>query len=182
MTATPPTVHLRAIEPEDLDDLYTIENDTSLWNVSATSVPYSRYTLYDYVANSKNDIYTDRQVRMMIENEGHDVVGIIDLINFDPKHMRAEIGIAIKIKYRKQGLAQAAIDKIKKYSLEVLHLHQIYAYVDKDNLQSLKLFKRCGFIHSTELKDWLFDGKIYHNALLMQLFLLVVKILRFLQK
>lgn len=171
MNAALPAVRLRAIEPEDLDLLYTIENDTSLWNVGVTSVPYSRYTLYDYIANSKNDIYTDRQVRMMIENGDRKIVGIVDLINFDPKHLRAEIGIAIAKRFRRQGLAQATINTIKGYALDILHLHQIYAYVDKDNMQSLNLFERCGFTRSTELKDWLFDGKKYHDALLMQLFL-----------
>ena len=171
MTNILPSINFRAMEPEDLDLLYTIENDTNLWNIGVTSVPYSRYTLYEYIANSKNDIYTDRQVRMMIENNKHDIVGIVDLTNFDPKHMRAEIGIVIEQKHRNKGYAQATIQKIKEYSLNVLHLHQLYAYVDKDNEQSLKLFKRCGFIISNELKDWLFDGKIYHSALLMQLFL-----------
>ena len=142
MTDNLPQVFLRAIEPEDLDILYGIENDMSLWNVSVTSVPYSRYTLYDYIANTKNDIYADRQVRMMIENANHD-----------------------------KGLAQSAINKIKEYSLDILHLHQLYAYINVDNKQSLNLFERCGFLPSNELKDWLFDGKNYHNALLMQLFL-----------
>lgn len=171
MTELLPFVSLRAIEPEDLDALYAIENDMSLWNVGVTSVPYSRYTLYDYIANSKNDIYTDRQVRLMIENDNGEVVGIVDLINFDPKHMRAEVGIVIENKYRNRGFAKAAISKIKDYSTGILHLHQIYAYVDKDNMQSLKLFERCGFQLSAELKDWLFDGKKYHDALLLQLFL-----------
>lgn len=171
MTETLPAVNLRAIEPEDLDILYNIENDTNLWNVSVTNVPYSRYTLYDYIANAKNDIYTDRQVRMMIENECGQVVGIVDLINFDPKHLRAEVGIVIVNEYHNKGYALATINRIKDYSLNILHLHQIYAFVNKDNNQSLKLFKRCGFNLSAELKDWLYDGKSYHNALLFQLFL-----------
>ena len=111
-----PLVKLRAIEPEDLDILYGIENDMSLWNDSITSVPYSRYMLYDYIANTRNDIYTDRQVRMMIENNKCEVVGIVDLINFDPKHLRAEIGIVIKRDFRNLGYAQSAINKIKEYS------------------------------------------------------------------
>lgn len=171
MTEHLPFVRLRAIEPEDLDILYGIENDTRLWNVSVTSVPYSRYTLYDYIANSKNDIYADRQVRMMIENKCGEVVGIVDLINFDPKHLRAEVGIVIEQKFRNKGFAQATINQIKDYSLNILHLHQLYAYVNKNNKQSLNLFERCGFISTTELQDWLFDGKNYHNALLFQLFL-----------
>lgn len=166
-----PTVCLRAIEPEDLDILYNIENDTDLWDVSATNVPYSRYTLYEFVANSKNDIYTDRQVRLMIENEQHDIIGIVDLINFDPKHLRAEVGIVIKRSFRNKGFAKATLERIKKYSLSILHLHQLYACINKDNESALRLFEKSGFIRSNELKDWLFDGKKYHDALLMQLFL-----------
>lgn len=171
MTDKLPLVRLRAIEPEDLDVLYGIENDTRLWNVSVTNVPYSRYTLYDYIANSKNDIYIDRQVRLMVENEAHEVVGIVDLINFDPKHLRAEVGIVIKQGYRNKGYAKATITMIKEYSLNILHLHQLYACVDKGNIQSLALFEYCGFKCSNELKDWLFDGKNYRDAMLLQLFL-----------
>jgi len=171
MTGNKAAVKLRAIEPEDLDTLYGIENDESLWSVGATNVPYSRYTLYDYIANAKNDIYTDRQVRLMIEDCGRDVAGIVDIINFDPKNLRAEVGIVIKRGFRNRGLACATLDRIKEYSLSVLHLHQLYAYVDKNNVGSIRLFEKCGFMKSSELKDWLFDGKEYHDALFMQLFL-----------
>ena len=34
-----PRIRLRALEPEDLDVLYGIENDHSLWSVGATNVP-----------------------------------------------------------------------------------------------------------------------------------------------
>ncbi len=166
-----PTVRLRAIEPEDLDFLYGIENDTTLWNVGTTNVPYSRYMLHDYVANARNDIYSDRQVRMMIENEQGEVIGIVDIMNFDPRHLRAEIGIVIKRDFRNKGYALAAIAKIKMYAFDILHLHQLYAYVNKDNAESMKLFEKSGFDSYNELKDWLFDGKNYHSALLMQLFL-----------
>ena len=74
-----PAVNLRAIEPEDLELLYRIENDVCLWSIGTTNVPYSRYVLHDYVANSTGDIYTDRQVRLMIENGAGEVVGIVDI-------------------------------------------------------------------------------------------------------
>ena len=59
-------VTLRAMEPEDLDLLYRIENDRQLWDVGSTNVPYSRYVLHDYIANSSGDVYTDRQVRLIV--------------------------------------------------------------------------------------------------------------------
>ena len=77
-----PDVTLRAMEPEDLDVLYTIENDDKLWTVGSTNVPYSRYALYEYVANTSGDIYADRQVRLMVCNEQEEVVGIVDLMDF----------------------------------------------------------------------------------------------------
>ena len=78
-------VRLRAMEPEDLDLLYRIENDADLWAVGTTNVPYSRYTLHDYIATSADDIFADRQLRLIIETSHPTplTVGIADLINCD---------------------------------------------------------------------------------------------------
>ncbi len=162
---------LRAIEPEDLDLLYTIENDVSLWNVGTTNVPYSRYTLHDYIAHANDDIYSDRQVRLIIENEEGDVVGIADVVNFDPQHLRAELGIVIQAAYRCQGYATAAIEEMLHYSLRVLHLHQVYVIVDDQNMIAQKVFNKLAFKESARLSHWLFDGHTYHDAVLMQRFL-----------
>ena len=98
-----PEIHLRALEPEDLELLYGIENDDVLWRVGTTNVPYSRYVLRDYIANTRSDIYADRQLRLMIERSDGQVVGIIDLVNFDPRHQRAEVGVVILADHRRQG-------------------------------------------------------------------------------
>ena len=58
-------IYLRALEPEDLDLLYQIENEDEVWNVGSSNVPYSRYTLLNYIANASNDIYVDGQVRLI---------------------------------------------------------------------------------------------------------------------
>lgn len=163
-----PQIRLRAIEPEDLEFLYTIENDTSLWSVGNTNVPYSRYVLHDYIAHANHDIYVDRQVRLMVENENGNVVGIVDAVNFDPQHRRAELGIVIMSAYRRQGYAKAAIEEMLHYALKVLHLHQVYVIVDKDNNAALKLFKCLSFKESACLSGWLYDGCDYHDSLLLQ--------------
>ncbi|MBQ7869537.1 MAG: GNAT family N-acetyltransferase [Prevotella sp.] len=166
-----PEITLRAIEPEDLELLYRIENDMLLWNIGTTNVPYSRYVLHDYVAHSSGDIYTDRQVRLMIENEAREVVGIVDIINFDPQHLRAEVGIVIENRHRRQGYAQRALEHIAEYSLNVLHLHQLYALVDLNNSASLNLFSKAGYTVVARIGDWLYDGKQFHDAAMMQILL-----------
>lgn len=168
---TLPVVHLRAIEPEDLDDLYNIENDEQLWGIGETNVPYSRYLLHQYVACNTADIYADRQMRLMVENLEGETVGIIDLVNFEPRHLRAEIGIVIDKRHRRKGYAQATILHVETYARDILHLHQLYAIVGLDNEPSLNLFNRLHFQPTATLRDWLFDGKRYADAKLFQTFL-----------
>lgn len=168
MNSSKPSIHLRAIEPEDLDLLYRIENDVKLWNVGTTNVPYSRYTLHDYVANASADIYTDRQVRMMVENEQHKVVGIVDVVNFDPSNCRAEVGLIILNDYRRQGYGSRTLEALADYALSVLHLHQLFAYIDVANEASLRVFQKMGYETSATIKDWLYDGKEYRDAVLVQ--------------
>ena len=38
-------ITLRSPEPEDLELMYTMENDTTLWSVGNATLPYSRYTI-----------------------------------------------------------------------------------------------------------------------------------------
>lgn len=164
-------MRLRAIEPEDLDLLYLIENDKNLWQVGATNVPYSRYTLHDYIANSSDDIFADRQLRLMVENDEGETIGIADLVQFSPQHLRAEVGIVIMNAQRRKGYATAAIEALCDYALRVVHLHQLYAVVEENNEAAVALFRKAGFSTGNTLNEWLFDGHEYHNALLMQRFL-----------
>ena len=164
-------LRLRALEPEDLELLYQIENDRELWNVGVTNVPYSRYTLHDYIASQIGDIYVDRQVRLMIENNAGETVGIADIVNFDPQHRKAEVGIIVLNGKRRQGFALEALRQLADYATSTLHLHQLYAYVDVDNEPSLMLFKKAGYSDGAVLAQWLFDGKNYHDVVLMQHFL-----------
>jgi diamine N-acetyltransferase len=166
-----PLVHLRAIEPEDLDLLYLIENDRRLWNVGATNVPYSRYTLHDYIATSADDIYADKQVRLIIENENGETVGMADVVNFCPQHQRAEVGLVILDAQRHQGYGYAAVAELLDYATGILHLHQLYAVIARDNHAALKLFVQSGFAEQNVLRDWLFDGRQYADAVLLQRFL-----------
>ena len=169
MNKKEPQVRLRAIEPEDLDLLYRIENDVKLWNVGTSNVPYSRYTLHEYVANASDDIYADGQVRMMIENESAETVGIVDVVNFDAGNRKAEVGIIILDAFRRQGYGSSTLQKVGEYALKVLHLHQLYVFVDSRNEESLKLFEKAGYLESARVKDWLYDCREYRDAVMMQL-------------
>lgn len=164
-------ITLRAIEPEDLETLYEIENDEQIWSVGITNVPYSKSMLLDYITHASGDIYADKQVRLMIENEGGKTIGIVDLFDFSPQHQRAELGIVIKREFRGKGYASLVIRKMREYAKKVLHLHQIYAIVPQDNINCIKMLKQSDFQYVTTIKEWLSDGEEYRHAEFFQCFL-----------
>lgn len=159
---------LRALEPEDLELLYTIENDTDMWDVGTIDVPYSRYTLRNYIATQQNDIFADRQLRLVITDEEGRGVGLIDLFNYSPENDRAEIGIALLKECRGKGYAKEAIIQLLDYAHYTLHIHQIIAIVPMDNLASKIMLERTGFSKSVVLKDWLKTVNGYADAELFQ--------------
>ena len=80
-------VRLRAMEPEDLEVMYAMENDSQTWDVTNFTVPYSRFVLKQYIENSECDMFADRQLRMMIIRVEDDaVIGTIDITEFSPMH------------------------------------------------------------------------------------------------
>lgn len=159
------------MEPEDLEFLYQIENNQALWGVSASNVPYSHYLLNDFILNSTGDIYTDKQVRMVVEDEQHHAIGLADLTEFSPKHRRAELGLVISQEYRHKGYGVAALSAIIDYARQSLQLHQIYAFVPVANSASLAMFRQLAIEPTAILPDWLCDGQRYHDAAFIQVVL-----------
>ena len=160
---------LRAIEPEDVDDLFAVENDRKLWQVSNTLAPFSRHLLEQYISKAHQDIFEARQLRLAISPLGdRELLGLIDLFDFDPQHRRAGLGIVVLEKHQHKGIASQALGMMRDYAFGHLDLHQIYAHIPADNESSRRLFERAGFRQSGTLKDWIRSGQDFVNVDLYQ--------------
>lgn len=145
---------LRALEPEDLETLYAWENNSNVWHLSNTITPYSKHLLRDYIYNTQYDIFTAKQLRLMICKDNLPV-GCIDLYDFDPYHLRAGVGILIADEqHRGQGLAKDALQVLCHYAFVMLQLHQLYCHINADNLPSIALFTAVGFKETGNKKQW----------------------------
>ena len=149
-------IKLRPLEPDDIDLLYRWENDMSIWEISNTKTPYSKHILAQYLAESAKDIYSTKQLRLIILNEENKEVGAVDLFDFEPYHLRAGIGILIYDKAeRKKGYAGDTLEALAVYALETLGLKQLYANIAADNTTSIHLFEKAGFEKVGIKKNWL---------------------------
>ena len=162
-------LHLRAMEPEDLEIMYAMENDPRTWDVTNFNVPYSKFVLRQYIENSQCDMFADRQLRMMIERrEDAAVVGTIDITDFAPLHSRGEVGIAVLKEYQGNGYAKEALKLLCDYAFGFLFLRQLTAHVATDNEVSVQLFKSCGFSECGLLKEWWCVGGKFKDVVLLQ--------------
>jgi diamine N-acetyltransferase len=163
-------IQLRALEPSDANLLYRWENDRSLWPVSFTQIPFSKFILEDFVNTAHQDIYTNKQLRLMAESlETKSTIGIVDLYEFDPQHARCGLGIFISEIYRGKGSALECVELVKEYCFNTLHLKQLFVHVNNSNSASIALFEKAKFEKSGLKKSWHKTGlNIYEDVWFLQ--------------
>ena len=164
-------IYLRALEPNDLEFVYAMENDQSIWEVSNTQTPYSRFLVKQYLENAHQDIYEAKQLRLAIcQDEDFPALGLIDLFDFDPKNNRAGIGIVIQgAENRKQNVGSEALGLLINYAFYHLNLHQVYANIGAENVASVALFSKFGFQKIGTKKDWTLVNGVYKDEAIFQL-------------
>ena len=162
-------ISLRALETEDLDFLFSVENDESFWEISSTQTPYSKYILQKYIENAHQDIYEAKQYRFVICNTENTAVGMIDLFEFNPQHSRVGVGILLTPKHQGNGYASEALALIIEYTFTHLNVHQIFANILPDNFKSIQLFEKFNFKKVGLKKDWIYSNNIFKDEILYQL-------------
>jgi len=168
-------VNLRALEAEDLEKLYSWENDFSNWHVSGTTAPFSRFVLEQYLASAHEDIFVNKQLRLIIEiaseNGKSEAIGCIDMFEFEPKHKRAGVGILIGEKHlRNTGYGFDALTCFTRFAFAAYNLHQLFCNVAADNHSSIALFMKAGFKITATRNEWLLKDDQWVDEHLLQYF------------
>lgn len=147
-------VTLRAMESGDLEAMYAWENDISLWSLGDNTMPFSRATIAAFIDTATEDIYTTKQLRLIIEVNGM-AIGTADLFDFNPLYARAAVGVLIYDKvHRGNGYAVRAIELLSEYAHKRLNMKQLYVHVPVSNVSSIAMCRRAGFTQSGVLRQW----------------------------
>lgn len=162
-------ISLRALEPDDTDFMYELENNMKLWHLSNTRIPISKVRIEYFIEQSSNDLLADHQWRLCIEENRTSLsIGFLDFYDYDPVHLRAFIGIIIIEEKQNMGFASEVLNLIMPYAKKNLRLYQLAAEVLESNRASLKLFQKAGFRITGLKKDWVWTGETYENEVLLQ--------------
>lgn len=162
-------VVLREMVDSDLELIFDWENRSELWYLGDVHEKVTEAEISNFINHSTGDIYTDGQLRLMINDFDGRTVGCIDLFEFDRFNLRSGVGILIAENAdRNKGFASEALKLLTDYSFEVLNLRQLHCHITVDNDASMRLFTSCGFIQSGHNRDWVKKGNVFIDAIFMQ--------------
>lgn len=165
-----PMLHLRALEPEDADYVFEIENDPSTWSAGTLLAPISRHSIAQMI-NTTPIISESTQLRYVLqEEESGERLGLFDLFNIDLINQNASIGLIIyPAIYRNKGFATAALSLLEDYAFRYVQLRSLYAEVVAENIPSLKLFLAANYEVIGTKKQWLRRlHNQYHDVVCLQ--------------
>jgi len=164
-------IRLRAVEPQDLEQLYVWENNPTLWHVGNTRQPYSKFALKQYILQVDKDIYESKQLRLMIVDISTSrTVGTVDLFDFDIHNSRIALGLFVDATEQGKGYARAALHLIEDYVFSFLKINQLYCHIAETNTASRQMFEKEGYETNGILKNWIKTPEGFDNIILFQRF------------
>ncbi|PID90817.1 MAG: hypothetical protein CSA97_00940 [Bacteroidetes bacterium] len=162
-------IALRALEPEDLEYLYTYENAPERYREGTVVYPVSRYQLRAFVENGGGD---GEQLRLIGYRPGDDSqVGCLDFFRMDRVQRTGYLGIGIFPPYlRGKGYGCTLLQAGLNYGFGVLGLRAIAVEVMARNTVALALFEGEGFERVGLLPQWFRtpDGSLHDVVVLLR--------------
>ncbi|MFD6442743.1 spermidine N1-acetyltransferase [Peribacillus sp. NPDC060186] len=159
-------LRLRPLEREDLKFVHELNNDANIMSYWFEE-PYEAFVelqdLYDKHIHDQGE-------RRFIVKKDDEMLGLVELVEIDYIHRRAEFQIIIDPKYQGHGYAVIATRLATDYAFSVLNMHKLYLVVDKKNEKAIHIYKKVGFSVEGELRDEFFIDGSYHNAIRMCIF------------
>ncbi len=160
------TIKLRALEPDDAEMMYEAECDEAAWKYSDYLAPLSRELLHHYALTYDAEPFRSGQLRLIIEKD-ETPVGLLDLVEISPRHLRAEVGIYLLPEFRGSGLGTDALLEAKKYCKMRLGLHRLGAMVADSNSPAKRSFEKAGFTVTGLRPDWFRTSEGFEDVLIL---------------
>jgi diamine N-acetyltransferase len=169
MNANPadPGVTLRPLERGDLHFVHVLNNNRSVMGYWFEE-PYESFVELEELY--RKHIHDQSERRFIVEDAAHERVGLVELVEIDHLHRRAEFLIMISPEQQARGYARAATRLAINYAFRVLNLYKLYLLVDVDNERAIRIYEDAGFQREGVLIDEFFSDGRYHDVVRMCLF------------
>lgn len=157
---------LRPLEREDLRFVHELDNNESVMHYWFEE-PYEAFVelcdLYD------KHIHDQSERRFVVERE-HVRVGLVELVEINHIHRRAEFQIIVAPEHQGKGYASIASAMAMDYAFTVLNLYKLSLIVDCENEKAIKVYKKLGYREEGVLRHEFFVNGEYRDVIRMAIF------------
>lgn len=160
-------VSLRPLERSDLGFVHLLNNNRTIMGYWFEE-PYESYVELEELY--RKHIHDQSERRFIIEDDNHERVGLVELVEIDHLHRRAEFLIMVSPDQQGRGYAKVATRLAINYAFRVLNLYKLYLVVDVDNARAIKVYEGAGFQREGILVDEFFSDGRYRSVVRMCLF------------
>jgi diamine N-acetyltransferase len=159
-------VRLRPLERQDLAFVHRLDNNANVMRYWFEE-PYE--TFAELAALYDEHIHDQRERRFVVECDGVKA-GLVELVEIDHIHRRAEFQIIIVPDHQGKGIATRVTRLAMEYGFSVLNLYKIYLIVDTENHKAIHIYERMGFVVEGVLRHEFFINGQYRDVTRMCLF------------
>ena len=138
-------VVLRSVDSSDVDTLLLWENSNAEPLYGIFEEQYSRADVVQFVENQQRySLAETEQLRLMICSHEGERLGCVDLTDYDGESASLSI-LIYDVAHRHQGFGTEALRLLVDYA-KSLGLRELYATIHPENIASIKLFSKEGFV------------------------------------
>lgn len=166
-TTAPPTVLLRPLERSDLSFVHQLNNNRNVMGYWFEE-PYESFDELEELF--RKHIHDQSERRFIVEDAAGERAGLVELVEINHMHRRAEFLLMISPTQQGRGYGRAATRLAISYAFRVLNLYKLYLVVDVENANAIRIYEGCGFQREGVLVDEFFSDGRYHSAIRMCLF------------
>ena len=139
MTLMTDRLKLRPLEREDLRFVHELDNNETVMHYWFEE-PYESFVELEELFNKH--IHDQSERRFIIHVGGEQRVGLVELVEIDQLHRRAEFLVMVAPDHQGRGYATAATRLAISYAFKVLNLYKLYLLVDVDNAPAIHIYER----------------------------------------
>ncbi|WP_228098033.1 spermidine N1-acetyltransferase [Chitinilyticum piscinae] len=158
---------LRPLEREDLRFVHELDNNESVMHYWFEE-PYEAFVelcdLYD------KHIHDQSERRFIVEDASGERVGLVELVEINHIHRRAEFQIIIAPAHQGRGYASAATRLAQHYAFTTLNLYKLSLIVDCANAPAIHVYSKLGFREEGILRHEFFVNGEYRDVIRMAIF------------
>jgi ribosomal-protein-alanine N-acetyltransferase len=158
---------LRQVQLKDANAMHKMRTDPQIMQYMDTQIPAS-------IEETKNKIKKeiesfsngDSVYWAIILKSSNELIGGAGYWRLIKEHFRAEIGYQLLPGFWRKGFTLEALSSIINYGFNKMNLHSIEGNVNPDNIPSIKLLEKLGFVQEAYFKEnFYYNGKFLDSAI-----------------